>query len=221
MPFPTYGDATATESLYSLADISARSLSNRIHHTMYFTDGISLYNGQSPSSSSMLPGHPDVSLLRVYRELSEQTLTWYGSLPIAIKPDLYGTYRATGQAYVLRLRYWSARHNIYRPFVIYVTSRAADEEVSVPVSAIKRCELCLAATRMFILTAGHVLSERTPYTFSTTQCVVSYALILALAAQTPILADAVGDCLKLLETAIGLLKPWAVAGSASSAAWKS
>ncbi|ETI20930.1 hypothetical protein G647_07273 [Cladophialophora carrionii CBS 160.54] len=213
MPFPTYDDATASESLYSLADISARSLSNRIHHTMYFTDGISLYMGRSQSSSGTLPGHPDVSLLRVCEELARQLLTWYESLPNAIRPDLSGTYKGSGQACVLRLRYWSARHNIYRPFVIYVTSRTADQEASVPTSVLERCKLCLAATRMFILSAGYVLSARTPYTFSTTQCVVSYALILALAAQSPILADSVDDNLELLETAVGLLKPWAVSGS--------
>jgi hypothetical protein len=43
--------------------------------------------------------------------------------------------------------------------------------------------------------------------------VVVYALILALAAQTPALADSVEDTLELLETAVGLLKPWAAPGS--------
>ncbi|KIW63885.1 hypothetical protein, variant [Phialophora macrospora] len=213
MPFPTYRNATASETLYSLADISARSLSNRIHHTIYFTDGISLYVGRSQSSSGTLLANPDVSLLRVCEELDRQLITWYESLPTAIKPDLSGNSRGSGQACVLRLRYWSARHNIYRPFVIYVTSRAADLETSVPTAVLERCRLCLSACRIFILTAGYVLSERTPYNFSTAQCVVVYALILALAAQTRALADLVEDTVELLETAVGLLKPWAIPGS--------
>jgi hypothetical protein len=169
MPFPAYGNATASESLYSLADISARSLSNRIHHTIYFTDNVSLYVGRSQSSSGTLLANPDVSLLRVCEELDRQLITWYESLPTAIKPDLSGNYRGSRQACVLRLRYWSARNNIYRPFVIYVTSRAADQGTNVPTAVLERCRLCLSACRIFILTAGYVLSERTPYSFSTAQ----------------------------------------------------
>ncbi|EXJ70755.1 uncharacterized protein A1O5_05745 [Cladophialophora psammophila CBS 110553] len=213
MPFPTYTNATASESLYSLADISARSLLNRIHHTVYFTDSLSLYAGRSQSSCGILSSDPDASLLRVCEELDRQLETWYESLPDAIKPDLLGRPRGSDQACVLRLRYWSAKHNIYRPFVVYVTSRAAEQEGSVPAAALERCRLCLSACRIFLLTAGYVLSERTPYTFSTAQCGLGYALIIALAAQTPELADSVEDVSELLDTAIGLLKPWAFPGS--------
>ncbi|KIW25877.1 uncharacterized protein PV07_09013 [Cladophialophora immunda] len=213
LPFPTYSKVTASESLYSLADISARSLLNRIHHTVYFTDSLSLYAGRSQSSCGILSSDPDASLLRVCEELDRQLETWYESLPEAIKPDLFGRPRGSDPTCVLRLRYWSAKHNIYRPFVVYVTSRAAEREGSIPAIALERCQICLSASRIFLLTAGHVLSQRSPYTFSTAQCCVGYALIIALAAQTPALADSVDDVSQLLETAVGLLRPWALPGS--------
>ncbi|OAL24960.1 hypothetical protein AYO20_10563 [Fonsecaea nubica] len=169
MPFPAYSNVTAPESLYSLADISARSLLNRIHHTMYFTDSLSLYAGRSQNSGGILSSDPDASLLRVCEELDRQLETWYESLPEAVKPDLWGRPRGSDQACVLRLRYWSAKHNIYRPFVVYAASRATEHEGSIPVAALERCRLCLSASRIFLLTAGHVLSSRSPYTFSTAQ----------------------------------------------------
>ena len=42
---------------------------------------------------------------------------------------------------------------------------------------------------------------------------LSYSLIVALAAQTHALSSSVGDTSMLLETAVGLLKPWAISGS--------
>lgn len=42
---------------------------------------------------------------------------------------------------------------------------------------------------------------------------LGYSLIVALAAQTPALSSSVEDTSVLLETAVGLLKPWALPGS--------
>ncbi len=114
--------------------------------------------------------HPDNASLRVCEELNRQLETWYESLPEIIKPALSGAPRAGGPVCVLRLRYWSAKHNIYRPFVLHVTSQTAEHETGVVSPAVlERCQMCLSACRMFLLTAGYVLSERTPYTFSIAQ----------------------------------------------------
>lgn len=172
MPFPNYGENAAPENLYALAEISARSLLNRIHHTLFFTDSLTIYTGGSmESTSSSRPPilNPDVSLLRVCDELSRQLETWYESLPEVIKPDLDGNPKGNRQACLLRLRYWSSKQNIYRPFVVYVTSRTWEGEMTVPQTVLEMCELGLHACRMFILTAGYLLGERTPYTYSSTQ----------------------------------------------------
>nr|KAK5448455.1 hypothetical protein LTR18_001543 [Exophiala xenobiotica] len=213
MPLPRYGSATSSEGLYSLADISARSLLNRIHHTMYSPDSLSLYAGRPQHPYEMVTSHFDNSSLRVCEELNRQLETWYDSLPEIIKPDLAGAPRGSDHACVLRLRYWSAKHNIYRPFVLQVTSQDGELETSVSQAVLERCQLCLSACRTFLLTAGYVLNERTPYTFSTAQCVLGYSLIVALAAQSHALSSSVEDATLLLETGLGLLKPWALPGS--------
>lgn len=168
MPFPNYGENASPENLYALSEISARSLLNRIHHTLFFTDSLTIYTGGSlegPYSSRLPILNPDTSLLRVCDELSRQLETWYESLPEVIKPDLNGSPKGNRQACLVRLRYWSSKQNIYRAFVVYVTSRTWEGE-SVPLAVLKMCDLCLHACRMFIMTTGLLISERTPYTYS-------------------------------------------------------
>lgn len=176
MPFPNYGESPSAENLFALADISARSLLNRIHHTLFFTDSLTIYTGHALDSvsSSRLPIlDPNASLLRVCGELSRQLESWYESLPQTIKPVLDGSIEGDGQACFLRLRYWSSRQAIYRPFVVYVTSLHAEREgagdVNVPASVLEMCERCLNACRMFILTVGTLLKKRSPYTYSGAQ----------------------------------------------------
>ncbi|KAH8817419.1 hypothetical protein F5884DRAFT_249989 [Xylogone sp. PMI_703] len=214
MPFPNYGTSPTTENLSSLADISARTLLNRIHHTIYFTDSLSVYIGRALDSLSEAPSpNPDSSLLRVCEELTSQLDTWYDSLPDAIKPDLSGDTKGNSQISLLRSRYWSIKLNIYRPFVIYVTSHAPEQDINVPQSVIEKCQLCLSACRMFILTAHHQLLERTPYTYSTTMCCFSSILVLSIASQSPQIQDLVDDIEMLLELTVELLRPWALPGS--------
>ena len=172
MPFPNYGEKPSPENLYALAEISARSLLNRIHHHLFFTDSLTIYTGHSleAASSTRLPIlNPDASHLRVCDELSRQLETWYDGLPEAIKPELDGNPIGSRQSCVLRLRYWSSRMNIYRAFVIYVTSRDWEGEVTVPPVVLEMCDICLNACRRFILSTRLLLSERTPYTYSTAQ----------------------------------------------------
>ena len=172
MPFPNYGTEPSPENLYTLAEISARSLLNRIHHTLFFTDSLSIYTGRNLSdlSESSPPSlNPDASLLRLCQELDRQLESWYESLPEAIKPELAGRTPGTRQTSLLRLRYWSAKHIIYRPFVIYVTSPNIDREKEIPQSVIEMCEVCVSACRMYMRTAGYLLSYRTPYTYSSGQ----------------------------------------------------
>jgi hypothetical protein len=171
MPFPNYGEIPSPENLYALADISARALLNRIHHALFFTDSLTIYSGHSldDESSSRIPIlNPDASHLRVCEELSRQLQAWYDSIPDVIKPDLDGNPIGSRQTCLLRLRYWSARRNIFRAFVIYVTSRNWEGE-EVPQVVLEMCKVCLHACRMFIVMAQYLIKERSPYTYSATQ----------------------------------------------------
>ncbi|KAI8666309.1 hypothetical protein NCS57_00855400 [Fusarium keratoplasticum] len=207
LPFPNYGGPACPSHLYVLAEISARLLLNRIHHSLFFTDNLTIYTGGNPSASGQDQSsilHPDASLVRVCSELDHQLETWYNSLPEIIKPNLGGSPSGDKLASLLRLRYWSAKQVIFRAFVIHVTSM--DDEVAdqVPPSVLEMCQVCLNASRLFIMTAEYILSHRTPYTYSVAQC-----LTLSIATRSNVLLEFIGsDIYNLLHQTIKLLEPW-------------
>jgi hypothetical protein len=173
MLFPNYGQSPVPDNLYTLAEISARSLLNRIHHTMYFTNSLTIYAGRTLevlSEARSSPLNPNSSLLRVCEELGHQLESWYESLPAVIRPQLaLAAENSSDHARQLRLRYESARMNIYRPFVIYVSEQHSEIDVTIPDPILSKCSICVTACRAFLLSAGHVLSRRTPYTYSIAQ----------------------------------------------------
>lgn len=173
MPLPDYKGPPCPRNLYVLADITARSLLNRIHHALFAMDDRTSICTAGPIEVSSNRGLPtvgtDIPLFRVCQELDSQLEAWYGSLPAAIKPDLYGRCQGNNQACLLRLRYWSAKQNIYRPLVIYVASSGISDIRDFPPSILDKCGICLDACHAFLLTAGHILSRRTPYTYSVAQ----------------------------------------------------
>ncbi|TFB01890.1 hypothetical protein CCMA1212_006563 [Trichoderma ghanense] len=219
MPFPNYGTNPKLEHLCVLAEISARSLLNRMHHAIYFTDSLTIYAGRaldslaSSQSASDTP-HPDASLLRMCSELNFQLERWYEALPVDIKPDLFDRTPGNKQACILRLRYWSAKQGIFRPFVVYATSSQFDSGgAEVPSSVISQCKVCLAACRAFLHGAGYLLMERTPYTYSSLQFALNCFLVLALAANSPHLGHLAADIDANHQTVVKVLEPWARPGS--------
>lgn len=168
MPFPNYGENASPANLYALAEISVRTLLNRIHHSLFFTDSLTIYSGRSGgvSSSDTSFVHPDPSHIRVCDELSRQLEAWYDRLPDEVKPDLTGNTKGNRQACLLRLRYWSSKQNIYRAFLIYVTSRTWTPTETIPHTVYELCATCIHACRMYVMTAEHLICERTPYTYS-------------------------------------------------------
>ncbi|KAJ9150897.1 C6 finger domain-containing protein [Pleurostoma richardsiae] len=213
MPFPNYGKYPTPENLYTLAEISARSLLNRIHHSIFYADSLTAYTGRALDNLTSVGAPPhlnlDASLLRVCVELTRQLETWYGSLDESIRPDLSGENVGSRQSCLLRLRYFSAMQNIYRPFVLYVSSQSPEQHIGNPPWVLEKCEACIRACRMFINTASHLLSHRTPYTYSATQYCFSCSLVLSIAARCPPLCDLVEDIEALQSRTVELLKPWA------------
>ncbi|KAL7931945.1 hypothetical protein V8C35DRAFT_105494 [Trichoderma chlorosporum] len=213
MPFPNYGTNPKLEHLCVLAEISARSLLNRMHHAIYFTDSLTIYAGRaldSLASSQSTSLQPDASLLRVCGELNSQLDRWYDTLPADIKPDLFGRTQGNRQACLLRVRYWSAKQSIFRPFVIHATSSQFEKgEAEVPPAVIAQCKVCLAACRAYLHGAIYLLSERTPYAYSSLQFALNCFLVLALAANSPQLEDLAADIDSNHQMVVEVLEPWA------------
>lgn len=161
-------------SLAFLAVCSVRRLLNTIHSTIYATShrtpsssgSVSFYeNVASPMTSVGLP----VNVMEnVCAELARQLDTWYESLPAVIRPDMKTHVPRDVQDGWLCLRYWSAKHIIYRPCVFPVSSLS--EEHAVPLSHIlQNFEKCFVSCRNYVTTAAYLLKERTQNTWTTIQ----------------------------------------------------
>ncbi|EHK46923.1 hypothetical protein TRIATDRAFT_316922 [Trichoderma atroviride IMI 206040] len=221
MPFPNYGTSPKLEHLCVLAEISARSLLNRMHHAIYFTDSLTIYAGRAldsltTSQSASTPPHPDASLLRMCSELNFQLERWYEALPVDIKPDLYDGLPQNRQACIHRLRYWSAKQSIFRPFVIHATSSQFDKaELEMPPTVVSQSKVCLAACRAFLHGAGYLLADRTPYAYSSLQFSLNCFLVLALAANSPHLGHLVTDIDACRQSVVKVVEPWARPGTSA------
>lgn len=161
MLLPSCGDSPTSASLFFLAELSVRSLLNRIFHFVH-SRGESNPSSTNKFASSQ-PVEPDASFRRICAELDRQLEIWYKSLPSQISPDLSRDPKAIDQACVLRLRYWSAKHLIFRPFVLYVATLPPSEHVSKELK--DKCLLCVQSCRSFLEYAGCLLSKRTAYTY--------------------------------------------------------
>lgn len=153
MAFPLYGRAPTAVNLAFLADISMRLLLNRVHYSIY--------------SAKPRTKEPDSSLITVCAELDRQLQIWHDSIPSIIRPDLASKKDSNSQTYILRLRYWSAKDIIYRPFVVYVTSLSPNQAVSQTI--LDNCQLCLSGCRSFLVASEELLSQYTSYTYSALQ----------------------------------------------------
>ncbi|KAF9875371.1 C6 finger domain-containing protein [Colletotrichum karsti] len=144
MPYPRLSSPNERDGLAPLQPASTPSYTDNDNPT------------GSPSLSTIC------SLERVLNELTRQLEVWYHSLPDIIKPDLSHNVPTDAHEASLRLRYWSARHIISRPCLVYILSVSTADEV--PTYVYKYAETCIQSCRNYIETALQVLTKRTPYT---------------------------------------------------------
>lgn len=175
MPFPNCSPTQVDMQRY-LANLSIRCLLNRIHHCLYFTDEAPTYPAPSPTmvySDTPMPQPPSKSFSKVCSELDSQLQCWFDMLPDAIRPCLES--QATGDLHgcLLRLRYWSAKQLIYRPFLIYATSMAIGTDLSEDVY--RNCQACLSSCRAYLYASVEFLSTAlpSPYAYLATQWLVT------------------------------------------------
>ena len=176
MPFPRFTNQTDRDGLSFLAICSMRRLLNRIHRAIYANHpGGAQISTENPVQTPgwRLPHPPNNlftvgSLGTVSAELARQLDGWYNSLPDVIKPDLAETCPRDMHDGWLRLRYWSARHIICRPCLVYVVA-SSNEDAEFPAYVMDYSEACIDSCRRYIQIAAYVLMERTQYTWMTIQ----------------------------------------------------
>ncbi|CAK7215502.1 hypothetical protein SBRCBS47491_002503 [Sporothrix bragantina] len=167
------------------------------------------------------------SLKAVCTELISQLDVWFDSLPPSIKPDLANPQPRCLQEGWLRLRYWSAKHIICRPCLVFAASYRTPENYSsmaagagFPDYVLRLSQTCIEGCRQYILMAAYQLRERTQYTWMTMQSVLACAFVITIAARSPLLRFLVPDATRLLQQALVSTQRWATPGSsAESIGW--
>lgn len=175
MPFPCFTAHTDRDGLSFLALCSVRRLLNRIHQTVYAAHPGSTHVLTRPTLEASWPaaGFPEtgansvVSLQNLCTELVRQLDTWFESLPDIIRPDLASSSPHNLQDAWLRSRYWSARHIICRPCLIFATSGV--EQSQIPSYVVEFSAICVESCRHYIQTASYILERRTQYNWMTIQ----------------------------------------------------
>ncbi|KAF9873838.1 hypothetical protein CkaCkLH20_08572 [Colletotrichum karsti] len=170
MPFPRLGNHSDRDGFMFLALCSIRRLLNRIHNAVYAStnkEALSPSNASDTLAFGSTGQHAALlvlmSLEGVCGELERQLDVWYESLPEVIKPDLSTTVPEDSQDAWLRLRYWSAKHIISRPSLIYAATWG--EGTVLPASAMRYSEMCIRSSQNYLETVLHTFDKRTHYSW--------------------------------------------------------
>lgn len=154
------------ESAWYLAEISIRRLLNRIHNSLY--PGKKQPLSQPPITSLAFDDfsmEEVASTDAVCNELRSQLETWYLSIPEGLRPVLEDTSTedpANRQA-ILRIRYFAARHIIYRPFLLCIVTHGSKRA---PQSMIEKAALCIESCRWYLHHTTKVLARPSQYTWT-------------------------------------------------------
>lgn len=131
--------------LFWLADLSARRLLNRVHHTLY---SVPLRNIGNIERGAVTSIHRAIgSYTKVSDELRRQLETWYDYLPLPIRPDLQDRISTVDET-ILILRYHASGDIISRPFILHVC--ALSEGISPPDFVLENCKICIYHCRGYL-----------------------------------------------------------------------
>lgn len=163
-PLPSCYNVEEMSSTCFLAELAVRRLLNRIHNSLYPQKQHAL---SLSSTSLMAPeefSNEEISsMVVVCDELQRQLDLWHASIPEAYRPSLALGPTNNDRESVLRIRYFAARHIIYRPFVLNVTINETPPHSE---SVIEKASLCIESCRMYLRSATNILRKPSPYTWT-------------------------------------------------------
>ncbi|KAF7562466.1 hypothetical protein G7046_g1669 [Stylonectria norvegica] len=198
------------QSTCYLAEISIRRLLNRIHNSLYPSKKHVL---TLSSTTLMAPDDFSIqdisSMITVCDELHAQLETWYSSIPEAYRPMLgvgSPVIESNDREPVLRIRYFAARHIIYRPFVLYIATHGMEHTSD---SMVEKAALCIESCRYYIHNTTQVLARPSQYTWTFSLSSLGAVVVLTLASLSPDLRHLVPDIDELQSVAINNIRPWA------------
>ena len=155
------------QSTCYLAEISVRRLLNRIHNSLYPRKKQVLSLSPTTLMAAEEFSIEDVSsMITVCDELHAQLETWHSSIPEPFRPILgvgSPTMELNDRQAVLRIRYFAARHIIYRPFLLYIATHGAERASD---SMIDKAAICIESCRYYIHNTTQILSNPSQYTWT-------------------------------------------------------
>ncbi|KAF5589989.1 C6 finger domain-containing protein [Fusarium pseudocircinatum] len=193
-----------------LAEISIRRLLNRIHNSLYPRTPNSL-NASLSSSSLMTSKEFSIdeitSITSVCEELHRQLDLWHAAIPEQFRPPLSFEEIDNDRISILRIRYYAAKHIIYRPFVLHVTTHTSSR---VSNAIVEKAGICIESCSFYLYHTSKILRAPSQYTWTFALSSLGAVIILTLSSLNSELRHFVPDIESLQTLAIDNLSQWNV-----------
>ncbi|GAP86380.2 putative c6 finger domain protein [Rosellinia necatrix] len=227
MPLPhRLGQSDDRCHIYSITEYTIRRLLNRIISTLYSPDSAHQYLRLSPDPVGVWQPPCLRKLSSVSAELDRQLEQWYSSIPDYLRFSKGTSFLPDDRSRVLRLRYYMARHLIYRPFLLQTVSMqhkgrsqpqsslVAPDSFSLPDPVVMdRCQTCIDSCVTYLYNAADMIDKRSPYLWTFSQNCIATLVLLWLAENSAPISHLVPATRPIQSVILEKLRRWAVGSS--------
>ncbi|GAW10699.1 hypothetical protein ANO14919_000340 [Xylariales sp. No.14919] len=231
MPLPQSLESSDDRNhIYSIAEHAIRRLLNRILSALYNPDSTHRYSTLPPDPVRIWQRLGLPKLLSLSAELNRQLEQWYRSIPEYLRFQKGTDPSPNDRSRVLRIRYYMARHLIYRPFLLQTIARQQGDRsspfsslpesdpFSLPVPIVmERCETCIDSCVKYLQNAVEMIDKRSPYLWTFAQNCMASLVILWLAENSARLSHLVPAMQPIQSVVLDRLRQWAVENSSFDA----
>lgn len=174
------------------ASIAIRRLVNRVHNALY-----------APKRSRS----PIHCLLPLASELLFQLNSWLENIPRDVRPDPNASLYYDDKQLYLKLDYFSCKHLIHRPFLLYVL--ISDPNTFLNQTILDHTRHCIEACKSYILAMRHAIDRPRDNIWPASQTVLASALVLIASSRHPITARYTpADIEILINISLDFLQIW-------------
>ncbi|KAI8629575.1 hypothetical protein F5Y19DRAFT_86161 [Xylariaceae sp. FL1651] len=231
MPLPHSLESADDENhIYSIAEHAIRRLLNRIHSALYNPDSTHRYSTLPTDPTHIWQRLSLQKLLMLSAELNRQLEQWYRSIPEYLRFPKGSDPLPNDRSRVLRIRYYMAKHLIYRPFLLQTISRQREyrsppqspmpesDPFSLPLPVVmERCESCVESCVKYLYNVVDMIDKRSPYLWTFSQNCMATLVMLWLADNSAPLRNSVPAMRPIQNLVLERLRKWAVEDSSFEA----
>ncbi|KAI1174638.1 hypothetical protein F4777DRAFT_378028 [Nemania sp. FL0916] len=231
MPLPQSLDSSDDRNhIYSIAEHAIRRLLNRILSALYNPETTHRYSILSPEPIRVWQRLGLPKLLSLSAELNRQLEEWYRQIPDYLRFPKGTDHLASDRPRILRIRYYTARHLIHRPFLLQTISRQQEAQspgpsslpesdpFSLPVPVVmERCEACIDSCVTYLHNAVDMIDKRSPYLWTFSQNCMAALVVLWLADNSAPVSHLVPAMQPIQNVVLDKLRQWAIGDSSFDA----